>query len=172
MAETTRLELIDDTSAKFWQVTVDGAEVTTRWGRIGTDGRTKVTTEASEDAARASAAQQIAAKRKKGYAAAGSDEALRLAGARSESEEGGARPKTAEETGARPKTGGGGTRPKDAKRSDLARIKAWWKALGTDRFVPLPPPTRDRYTQGELHEDAAELPLGCRRGQLDLRRPS
>ncbi|GAB3293618.1 hypothetical protein EK0264_12495 [Epidermidibacterium keratini] len=41
--------------------------------------------------------------------------------------------------------------------SDLANIKAWWKKLGDDGFVVLPPPTRDRYTQGEGHEDATEL---------------
>lgn len=69
MADTTRLELIDGTSAKFWQVTVEGTTVTTNWGKIGTDGQTKVAEEATEDAARASAAKQIEAKTKKGYAA-------------------------------------------------------------------------------------------------------
>ncbi|MET8882862.1 hypothetical protein [Streptomyces rubiginosohelvolus] len=43
------------------------------------------------------------------------------------------------------------------QRSDLSRIKAWWRTLGGDTFVALPPPTRSRYTQSDGHEDAAEL---------------
>ncbi|MFJ6615867.1 hypothetical protein ACIQPT_36935 [Streptomyces sp. NPDC091289] len=36
-------------------------------------------------------------------------------------------------------------------------MKAWWRTLGGDGFVVLPPPTRSRYTQSHGHEDAAEL---------------
>ncbi|MEU0624278.1 hypothetical protein ABZ329_25935 [Streptomyces rubiginosohelvolus] len=43
------------------------------------------------------------------------------------------------------------------QRSDQSRIKAWWRTLGGDMFVALPPPTRGRYTQSDGHEDAAEL---------------
>ncbi|MEV5581207.1 hypothetical protein AB0L39_21920 [Streptomyces parvus] len=43
------------------------------------------------------------------------------------------------------------------QRSDLSRIKAWWRTLGGDRFAVLPPPTRGRYTQSDGHEDAAEM---------------
>ncbi|WP_030593423.1 hypothetical protein [Streptomyces globisporus] len=43
------------------------------------------------------------------------------------------------------------------QRSDLARIKAWWRTLGGETFVALPPPTRGRYTQSDGHADAAEL---------------
>ncbi|MEH1017430.1 hypothetical protein V6U90_30610 [Micromonospora sp. CPCC 206060] len=43
------------------------------------------------------------------------------------------------------------------KRSDLDSIKAWWRTLGGDGFVVLPPQTRNRYTQTDGHEDAAEL---------------
>ncbi|WP_369142513.1 hypothetical protein [Streptomyces sp. R44] len=46
-------------------------------------------------------------------------------------------------------------------RSDLAGVKAWWRTLGADGFVVLPPPTRSRYTQSDGHEDAAEL-IGTR----------
>ncbi|MFC9178268.1 hypothetical protein [Streptomyces sp. NPDC057107] len=42
-------------------------------------------------------------------------------------------------------------------RSDLTRIKEWWRGLGGADFVALPPPTRSRYTQSDGHEDAAEL---------------
>ncbi|WP_432152214.1 hypothetical protein [Streptomyces sp. bgisy029] len=41
--------------------------------------------------------------------------------------------------------------------TDLSSIKAWWRTLGDDGFVALPPPTRSRYTQSDGHEDAAEL---------------
>ncbi|MFE9458921.1 hypothetical protein [Streptomyces californicus] len=43
------------------------------------------------------------------------------------------------------------------QRSDLSRIKAWWRTLGGDRFTVLPPPNRSRYTQSDGHEDAAEM---------------
>nr|WP_103507757.1 hypothetical protein [Streptomyces sp. SM13] len=42
-------------------------------------------------------------------------------------------------------------------RTDLSRIKTWWRTLGGDRFAVLPPPTRGRYTQSDGHEDAAEM---------------
>ncbi|MFI8320474.1 hypothetical protein [Streptomyces sp. NPDC085529] len=43
------------------------------------------------------------------------------------------------------------------RRSDLAVISAWWRGLGGDGFVVLPPPGRGRYTQSDGHADAAEL---------------
>ncbi len=53
-------------------------------------------------------------------------------------------------------TGPGKGRP-TGRRSDLGAIKKWWRTLGGDDFVALPPPTRSRYTQSDGHEDAAEL---------------
>ncbi|MDX2297330.1 MULTISPECIES: hypothetical protein [Streptomyces] len=47
------------------------------------------------------------------------------------------------------------------RRSDLAVISAWWRGLGGDGFVVLPPPGRGRYTQSDGHTDAAEL-IGAR----------
>ncbi|MFH8881166.1 hypothetical protein [Streptomyces californicus] len=52
---------------------------------------------------------------------------------------------------------GTGTSRTAGQRSDLSRIKAWWRTLGGDRFAVLPPPTRSRYTQSDGHEDAAEM---------------
>ncbi|WP_370890788.1 hypothetical protein [Janibacter sp. GXQ6167] len=40
--------------------------------------------------------------------------------------------------------------------SDWTVIKQWWATLTDDGFVAVSPPTRDRYTQDEGHEDAAE----------------
>ncbi len=67
----TRLEFVEGKSAKFWEIGIEGKTVTTRWGRLGTIGQSKVETLASPMAARASHDKQLAAKRKKGYSAPG-----------------------------------------------------------------------------------------------------
>lgn len=42
--------------------------------------------------------------------------------------------------------------------SDLSRIQAWWRTLGEEEdCLALPPPTWERYTQSDGHDDAAEL---------------
>jgi|GEM_PF-5873916 len=64
----TYLELIDDTSSKFWEIIVEGTEHTVRYGKIGTDGRTSEKSFGSQEEAQASADKLIASKRKKGYA--------------------------------------------------------------------------------------------------------
>jgi outer membrane protein assembly factor BamB len=71
-AETTYLELSEDGggSHKFYEVTVDGATVTVRFGRIGDAGQTKAEAHPTPEKARASAQKKIAEKRKKGYAPA------------------------------------------------------------------------------------------------------
>ncbi|MFI0960905.1 hypothetical protein ACH4S8_05745 [Streptomyces sp. NPDC021080] len=48
-------------------------------------------------------------------------------------------------------------RPTTRRRSDLTTITDWWRGLGADGFLVLPPPRRARYTQSEGHGDAAEL---------------
>ncbi|MFH8388242.1 hypothetical protein [Streptomyces sp. NPDC018036] len=48
--------------------------------------------------------------------------------------------------------------PRTPRRSsDLATITTWWRDLGGDGFLVLPPPRRSRYTQSDGHGDAAEL---------------
>ena len=54
-------------SAKFWELTLDGSVVTVRFGKIGTNGQTTVKELASPDAAEAEANKLIASKVKKGY---------------------------------------------------------------------------------------------------------
>ena len=34
-------EFVDDSSSKFWEIWMEGNDVTTQWGRIGTTGQTK-----------------------------------------------------------------------------------------------------------------------------------
>jgi predicted DNA-binding WGR domain protein len=54
-------------SAKFWEVSVAGSDLTVRFGRIGTDGQTKVKSLGSADAATKEAEKLIAEKTRKGY---------------------------------------------------------------------------------------------------------
>lgn len=61
------LEFISATSSKFWEVTVNGNEVTTRYGKIGATGRSKTTTFADATAAIKKAEKEVKAKLNKGY---------------------------------------------------------------------------------------------------------
>ncbi|WP_309570013.1 DUF1963 domain-containing protein [Deinococcus sp.] len=67
-AHVTYLELSDGHEHKFYEVTVDGLNVTVRYGRIGTAGLSKTTTAPTPEAAAQDAAKKITEKRKKGYA--------------------------------------------------------------------------------------------------------
>ena len=67
MPKSRRFEFIDATSNKFWEVSVAAAAVTVHYGRIGTDGQTKVKSYDSPAEAKAAAEKQIAEKVKKGY---------------------------------------------------------------------------------------------------------
>ncbi|GAA1782895.1 WGR domain-containing protein [Luedemannella flava] len=72
MPHTTYLELSEDTGSahKFYEVTVDGNEMSIRYGRIGDAGQTKTTTYADEAKALADAAKKVGEKVRKGYAPA------------------------------------------------------------------------------------------------------
>lgn len=63
-------ELEDSKSSKFWEVSVEGCDVTVRYGRIGTNGQTRTKSFADEDAAQAHAEKLIVEKTGKGYVAA------------------------------------------------------------------------------------------------------
>ncbi|PYC64876.1 molybdate metabolism regulator [Micromonospora arborensis] len=68
MAAVRSFELVGANSAKFWEVNLDGVEVTVRFGRLGTVGQTQRKTFGSEQAAAAHVDKLIAEKVKKGYA--------------------------------------------------------------------------------------------------------
>lgn len=68
--EITYLELSEGSAHKFYEVTVDGAELTIRYGRIGDNGQSSTSKLASAEKARAEADKKLAEKRKKGYEAA------------------------------------------------------------------------------------------------------
>ncbi|MGA4837754.1 WGR domain-containing protein [Streptomyces sp. G45] len=73
-AETSRtyLELSQDGGGahKFYEVSVDGQEVTVRYGRIGAAGQVQRTTFPTAEKARAAAAKKVGEKVRKGYAPA------------------------------------------------------------------------------------------------------
>jgi DNA ligase-1 len=60
-------ECSDGSSRKFWEITMSGSDVTTRWGRIGTDGQSKTKAFGSEDKATAEYSKLIKEKTDKGY---------------------------------------------------------------------------------------------------------
>ncbi|MEV6323840.1 WGR domain-containing protein [Nocardia sp. NPDC051787] len=69
---TTYLELSEDSGSahKFYEVAVAGTQVSVRFGRIGEQGQTKVSSFATEEKAQAAAAKKIGEKVRKGYAPA------------------------------------------------------------------------------------------------------
>jgi DNA ligase-1 len=60
-------ECSEGSSRKFWEITIGGSDVTTRWGRIGTDGQSKTKSFGSEDKAMAEYSKLIKEKTDKGY---------------------------------------------------------------------------------------------------------
>ena len=64
---TRRFEFVGGTSAKFYEVSVSGASVTVRYGRIGTQGQSQTKSLANAAAAERHADTLIAQKIGKGY---------------------------------------------------------------------------------------------------------
>ena len=64
-----RFEFTEGNSAKFWEVLVRGAEVTVRYGRIGSQGQTQAKSFADATAAQKHADKLIGEKLAKGYVA-------------------------------------------------------------------------------------------------------
>jgi predicted DNA-binding WGR domain protein len=62
-----RFEFVEGTSNKFWEVWVEGNDVNTLWGRIGSEGRNTITSFPDAAAAQAGMAKLIGEKTKKGY---------------------------------------------------------------------------------------------------------
>ncbi len=66
-----RFEMVEGSASKFWEVSVDGAELTVRYGRIGTDGQSKSKTFADAAGAAAEQSKLIKEKAGKGYVEVG-----------------------------------------------------------------------------------------------------
>lgn len=69
---TRHFEYIDGSSAKFWEISPRGSDVTVRFGRIGTQGQTQTKTLADVDAATRHVDKLIGEKTRKGYVETGS----------------------------------------------------------------------------------------------------
>ena len=61
-------EFVEGSSSKFWEISVEGNNVTVRFGRIGANGQSKTKSFGDESAAEAYAADLIEEKTEKGYA--------------------------------------------------------------------------------------------------------
>ncbi|WP_405683105.1 DUF4132 domain-containing protein [Streptomyces sp. NBC_00057] len=62
-----RWEYVEGSASKFWETEAEGAVVTVRYGRCGSDGRTQTKEYASAEAASAQVRKTIAEKERKGY---------------------------------------------------------------------------------------------------------
>ncbi|MFE7108788.1 DUF4132 domain-containing protein [Streptomyces sp. NPDC057575] len=62
-----RWEYVEGTASKFWETEAEGAVVTVRYGRCGSEGRTQTKEYASAESAAAQVVKTIAEKEKKGY---------------------------------------------------------------------------------------------------------
>src|SRR5262249_48840555 len=60
-------EFVDGTSTKFWEICPDGADVVTRWGRIGTRGRERRKSLGDKAKAKKEYDKLLAEKTGKGY---------------------------------------------------------------------------------------------------------
>lgn len=67
-----RYELVEGTSSKFWEVELSGADLTVRFGRIGTSGQTKTKTFGDASAAQREWEKLVKEKTGKGYSLVGS----------------------------------------------------------------------------------------------------
>lgn len=72
-AGTRRFEFVEGGSSKFWEISLNGQDLTTRWGRIGSDGQTKTKTFPTNDKAQAENNKLIEEKTEKGYTESSSD---------------------------------------------------------------------------------------------------
>jgi len=73
-ASKRRFELVEGSSSKFWEVSLNGASFTVTYGRIGTAGVAKTTTQDSAEKAAAEVAKLVRDKTKKGYQELGAAE--------------------------------------------------------------------------------------------------
>jgi len=60
-------EFVDDSSSKFWEVTLNGSEFTVRFGKIGTNGQSKTKNAGSPEKAKSEMEKLIREKTGKGY---------------------------------------------------------------------------------------------------------
>jgi uncharacterized protein (TIGR02996 family) len=79
-----RYEFIEGSSSKFWEIDLLGKSFTTKFGKIGSNGQTKLKEHGNEAAAKAEYDKLIAEKTKKGYALVGGGKAAKAAKAKAD----------------------------------------------------------------------------------------
>lgn len=144
-----RYELSDGKSHKFWAAEVDGGELTTQWGRIGTDGQSKTKSLDSPEAADKELAKLIRAKTKKGYVLVG-ESAAPVKPAKPTAEKSVAKPDAAkpaaakpaaEETAVEKPAGSSSAEPVDAKPVAAASAdlpdETVANMAGIEKFMPV-----------------------------------
>ena len=62
-----RFEFVEGNSAKFWEISASGADVTVKFGRLGTSGQTQTKSLADVEAATKHVDKLVGEKTKKGY---------------------------------------------------------------------------------------------------------
>ncbi len=108
-----RYELTEGRSNKFWEVVVEGARLTTTYGRVGSAGRSTAKAFASAAAAKAAAATLVASKQAKGYVEVGT-KAKATAKAKAAPRKVAAKAKVGAKAKASPRTGGAAGRREPA----------------------------------------------------------
>ncbi|MBL9025534.1 MAG: WGR domain-containing protein [Myxococcales bacterium] len=143
----------EDGASKFWEVSVEGADMTVRFGKIGTAGQSKTKTFASQAAAEAEAAKLIHEKTSKGYSPA-----VDAAPAATEPNAAAAEPTaTAPEAAAEPKKPAAKGAPK--KKAAAAPTIPSWRHLDEKALRRLAQklakkPSIDEYKVGDVVRDA------------------
>jgi predicted DNA-binding WGR domain protein len=129
--KTTRLEFVNGTSRKFWEVSTKGTTMLLRYGRIGTEGQTKSQTFVANVQADGQAAYLIRQKLAKGY--------VRVRGPS------GKAPSVA------PKK-----RAVSAEEAIVTAISAWLKAAASRLKAPRTPPRKLRFAKGIVEVTRAD----------------
>lgn len=138
-----RFVFSEGTSNKFWEISVDGTAVTTRYGRIGADGQVTVKKEANREKAQALADKLVREKIGKGYVEQGA-KAAKAPAAKP------AKP-TKHARSAKP------AKPATSARTDRARLAVAFSTLRKQGFVALEE-TGGARTDGwtEVYEQAGD----------------
>lgn len=129
----------EDGAAKFWEVTVDGADVTVRFGKLGTAGQTRTKTLASAAAAEAEAAKLVREKTAKGYVPDESATDPAGAGEAATGEAGAAGQATTGEAGVAEASGGKAKKPAAKRAPRKAKSTEGADAGSAAGAGPIPP---------------------------------
>jgi predicted DNA-binding WGR domain protein len=144
----SRYEFIEGTSRKFWDASLRGKQLVVRWGRIGTEGQSKVFEFPTAAAARDKQSSLIREKTAKGYGPVKSMPAGRKPSL--------VRPtrRIAKAAAAKVAPGGARSPSSDKEQRPRARLRAAFAALNAMRIVAI---ENCGYTQSDGWDDVNEV---------------